>query len=703
MAYGLDISAGVLTRVGDGRDERPKSVPLVVAPVPEGGLESAGRSLASASTVDVDGVTYAVGSDATAIATATDDEPRELLANGTPVDEPYTRPALKTLLDVVVSERVDGRGCYTTVGTLVGHETTDGHDPIVGSVLAERPGDWAPIDRGFAVVYDQLAADNYTGLGICLDRQTTSVALVYYGVPALALSIPYGGEWVVERAAAEAGTTPERVAAVLEGFALEPDAPTGEVESALARAYDALVGKVADAIRAQADASDVEPGLAIPLAIGGERAANGVEHLFGGRFDASNLPFFVRGVRLADEPAESAARGALAVARDGVTGDGGIAVADSSAAEADDGVTLLFDESLEDGHETAPADAAVDELFERIADRDGEIRSITADLESVASDLAALEAESDTHASDEAVAALETSLDNLSTDLEGLDEVGAIETDLEEIADRGGTLETELEVLQTDLRGLDDRLDRLEPGQMGSRPASRRRRAGPSASRTGSKRSRSGRSRGSTPSNPRLRIESARSTNGRTSGRTNLRNEYSAWTRSPRRSTTWRPQSSPRPVEEPIDRPRSMRSGRTSSRYGLTRPKPPPLPSSPRSLLAVARVSSLELSSRSPVRPRSASQRSSSAYCCSRERCYWGGSLGRAHSSRIPSSFTFGAPTTSTVLLSTALSRLQDSGGTTRNSCLVSSITSRSSSRSIVTSTVPSRTTYSSSCSFWRW
>jgi len=162
--------------------------------------------------------------------------------------------------------------------------------------------------KGFAVVYDQLAADNYTGLGICLESQTTSAALAYYGVPAMAVTIAKGREWIVERAAGETGHAPAQVAGVLEEFVLDPDAAAGDIENALAGAYDALVAELIDAVRAEADETDVQQGLSVPIAIGGDGAIEGVEFLVGGRFDAAALPFSVRGVRLADGPAESAVR-----------------------------------------------------------------------------------------------------------------------------------------------------------------------------------------------------------------------------------------------------------------------------------------------------------------------------------------------------------------------------------------------------------
>jgi len=187
MHYGLDIGPGAIRAATDAGDGPTiDSIPPVVVPVDEGDLEAAGPSGAG-STVRVDGTTHAVGAAARAVAdadVAANTEPESLFAAGVPATETAVDAptALNALLDDVMGDATDGRLCYTTPGSLVDAAVpTDAHREAVESALADRGVDATPISKGFAVVYDQLAADNYTGLGICLESQTTSAALAYYG------------------------------------------------------------------------------------------------------------------------------------------------------------------------------------------------------------------------------------------------------------------------------------------------------------------------------------------------------------------------------------------------------------------------------------------------------------------------------------------------------------------------------------------
>jgi len=524
MHYGLDIGPGAIRAATDAGDGPTiDSIPPVVVPVDEGDLEAAGPSGAG-STVRVDGTTHAVGAAARAVAdadVAANTEPESLFAAGvlateTAVDAPT---ALNALLDDVMGDATDGRLCYTTPGSLVDAAVpTDAHREAVESALADRGVDATPISKGFAVVYDQLAADNYTGLGICLESQTTSAALAYYGVPAMAVTIAKGREWIVERAAGETGHAPAQVAGVLEEFVLDPDAAAGDIENALAGAYDALVAELIDAVRAEADETDVQQGLSVPIAIGGDGAIEGVEFLVGGRFDAAALPFSVRGVRLADGPAESAVRGALAAARDDVEADDAVTWSESATnsdgtggvpntadvtagAERAQQTELTFDEAEAGDVASDREDDAIDQLFDRLANRDDEVRSVrerlealSEDLESVeegtvaadevdefderlesfADDLSDLAAESETHASDSAVASLDAEIDRLDDELEALsDALTAIEDDIDDsddaladvastAADERADLDDRLTDLAGDLEAATDRMATID-------------------------------------------------------------------------------------------------------------------------------------------------------------------------------------------------------------------------------------------------
>ncbi|ELZ10302.1 hypothetical protein [Natrialba aegyptia] len=505
MDYGLDIGADAI-RLASGQPASPSVASTPALVLATSALEATPPA-GDAELVETADAAYRVGSDALAAAEAEDDEPESLFRNGVLPPAPHGDAAFAALVESVFAEQetqgqaqaqsaeTGGRLYYTIPGTLVdAGAPTDAHRETVASTLetvVNRHGDEnknesesgggdrnedefgvgvTPISRGFAVVYDQFAADNYTGLGICLGPQTTSVALAYYGVPVLAFAVPRGTDWIVDRAADETGHTPERVHSVLETFELDPDADTGPIERALAAAFDDLVGELGDALGVQATEADLQRGVAVPIAVAGSGAVEGLEFLLGGRFDAAGLPLSIRGVRLADDPESSPARGALAAAADEVEPyedviwddgpkDGPSAEVPESertapAAQADD-ATLSFDDTGTDSAAVGDAaDAAIDTLFDRLANRDDEIQGLTADLEGLETTVEIelervreriddLEAASDDRAEADTVAALESTVESLS----------------ERASDREDEIDTALETAETRVDGVAGRLE----------------------------------------------------------------------------------------------------------------------------------------------------------------------------------------------------------------------------------------------------
>ncbi|WP_049923340.1 hypothetical protein [Halopiger djelfimassiliensis] len=498
MIVGLDIGTDAIRSAVDGADGPAiESVPAIVLPVTESTLESASLSPADGRLVEAGETTYVVGSDAAAVAETVDAEPQPLFSTERLASEGDIELALETIVDSVLTASSSDRLCYTLSGTPVdAEEPATSHRETIESVIAD-PDSTTPISKGFAVVYDQLEGDNFTGLGICIGAQVTSATLAYYGVPAMSVSIGTGSDWIVERAAGETGHDPAKVRDVLEAFDLDPDAATGGIERALAQAHDDFVGDLADAIREAADEGDVQQGLSVPIAVGGTGAVEGIEYLLGGRFDAANLPFSIRGVRRADDPATSAARGALAAARDDVdvdedglwsdpesnatspaSGDGktGPSPPDTEAetvdvrvpgAAADDRQSRSFDTGCS-ADDAARADDAIEQLFDRLANRDDEIRSIDAAVDDLSESLGDLE---DRTPSTDDVTALEERLDDLGDRAETLEErtagfgerLSALEsrpdeTTLSAVTDDVESLEAAIESVRSDLEAVEGQL-----------------------------------------------------------------------------------------------------------------------------------------------------------------------------------------------------------------------------------------------------
>ena len=502
MNFGLDIGTGAIRSAsGDARSDGGVDTYPAVTLALEEDVEGVDGEFDQTASFEHGDTTYLVGRAATRAAEELDRSPTPLFSNGVlEVGEP-TQRALEQLISTALGEDSIDRLCYTTPGTIVdADEPTDVHRSTVATALEKQAVSTTAISKGFAVIYDQLAEDNYTGLGVCIESHSTSLALSYYGVPVLACTLAKGRSWIAEQAAAQTGHAPDQVDSVLSAFTLDPSAAGGGIERALAQAHDALAAALIEALEAQAAKADLQQGLSVPLAVAGDGAVEGIEFLLGGRFDAADLPVSVRGVRLAQAPGAAPARGALAAARDDVDayeavtwGEGGSnpsgAVdsagtddtdvvqasarssrrADAGGADGDRRSTLSFDEdAAAEGADTGGD--PITELFDRLGSREEAVDAVAEDLESVAGDLDAVCSTIDTV--EEAVTRLEADLSSLE------DETATIESRLEttastaESASEGvasnrevvDSLEEELASAESTLESVADDITALEDG-----------------------------------------------------------------------------------------------------------------------------------------------------------------------------------------------------------------------------------------------
>lgn len=399
-----------------------------------------------------------VGEDSLEFVVEVDAEPESFF------DDALVDDALETVLSSLLEDVPTETLYYTTPGTIVDADTSvTAHREAVESILSRLGFEATPVNTGVAVVYGELEADNRTGLGVCVEEGATSVALVYYGVPVLTFSLPFGGDWLLTHTVARTDHPREEVARALEDFVLDPTVADDPLENTLAEAYDALAAEVIDAIRTQAADGDLDRGLAVPVVVGGECAVDGLEFLLGGRFDDAGLPLSIQEVTLADDPAWSAARGALAAARDGVDGLEDVVWDAGHADDADSGATLAFEESAVGG---VPADeTVVEELFERLEDLEYVERweGLEADVDALEARFADLadeleELDDGSH---------EEGLEDLTEHLEDhRDRIAALEDDLASLSESVSdddleAIETRLETLESRLTGFSGRFEEL--------------------------------------------------------------------------------------------------------------------------------------------------------------------------------------------------------------------------------------------------
>jgi hypothetical protein len=235
-------------------------------------------------------------------------------------DEQSAIPMIKLIIEQVVGEpeRPDERLFFSTPADPIDSDlSTLYHQKTLESILADQGYDPEPINEGMAVIYSELADNDFTGLGISFGAGMTNVCLAYYAVPVMRFSIARGGDWIDEQAAQATGTPVDKVTQTKEeDFHLDFTTDVGGVEGALSIYYDNLLDYVIENIQRETDEEDVEEGLDVPVVVtGGTSRPDGFEALFEERLSEADIPFSISGVSRASDPMYSVASGALVAAR----------------------------------------------------------------------------------------------------------------------------------------------------------------------------------------------------------------------------------------------------------------------------------------------------------------------------------------------------------------------------------------------------
>jgi len=271
--------------------------------------------------IEKDGKVYVLGDDALNFANIFNQETRRPMSQGIiSSDEKSAIPMMKLIIEQVVgSPNHPGEKLYfsSPADPIDSELSTLYHQKTIQSFLEDMDYDAEPINEGMAVIYCDLADNDFTGLGISFGAGMTNVCLSYYAVPVMKFSVARGGDWIDTQAAQATGTKVDKVTSTKEDdFKLDFETDIGGVKGALNIYYENLLDYVIEKIQSEVDEEDIEEGLDVPVVVtGGTSMPDGFTELFERHLEDANIPFSVSGVRHVDEPMYSVARGALVAAR----------------------------------------------------------------------------------------------------------------------------------------------------------------------------------------------------------------------------------------------------------------------------------------------------------------------------------------------------------------------------------------------------
>jgi hypothetical protein len=234
--------------------------------------------------------------------------------------EPNGTAILRQLLTTLLGEQ-DGRKkslCYSVPGAPVNasHSVTY-HEATVTQLLTDMGYKVATINEGLAVVLSELEATNFTGIGISCGGGMCNICLAYLSIPVFSFSILKGGDFIDESAASVSGEGATRVRAVKEQSFHFNGFYKDTLKQALTVYYDDMIQCLADALKEYLSTARNVPRLDRPVPIvisGGSSMPEGFRERFEKLLAPEHLPIAISEIRMAADPLNSTAHGALVAA-----------------------------------------------------------------------------------------------------------------------------------------------------------------------------------------------------------------------------------------------------------------------------------------------------------------------------------------------------------------------------------------------------
>jgi hypothetical protein len=261
------------------------------------------------------------GNDAQKFAEVFHVETRRPMRNGVlNPQEPHSLAVLRSIVTKLAGKAaVEGQKAYFSVPAAT--EGEEGyrayHEASIRQILGELDYDPTPIEEGLAVVFGELESSNFTGIGISCGSGLCNICLAVMSVPVISFSVGKAGDFIDTQAALVTGDLATRTRVFKEQSFNLNGLGKDRVKNALTVYYDEVIVNLVNALRDHIAAAQRLPKLdqAIPLVLsGGTASPKGFLEAFGRVMKAQDFPLKISELRVAADPLNSTARGALMAA-----------------------------------------------------------------------------------------------------------------------------------------------------------------------------------------------------------------------------------------------------------------------------------------------------------------------------------------------------------------------------------------------------
>ena len=190
------------------------------------------------------------------------------------------------------------------------------HSSVIAGALKNLGYIPKEMNEGHAVVFSELAENDFTGIGISFGGGMVNVCVSYKTIPAVAFSTSRAGDWIDKNVAQALGIKPNRATALKEkGVDLKN--PKSREEEAVAIYYRNLISYTLKNIKEKFESAEQLPQFPDPVDIvcsGGTSLAVGFIDIFKDELKNIDFPIPINDARLAEDPLTATSKGCLLAA-----------------------------------------------------------------------------------------------------------------------------------------------------------------------------------------------------------------------------------------------------------------------------------------------------------------------------------------------------------------------------------------------------
>lgn len=213
---------------------------------------------------------------------------------------------------------------YSVPANAINEETdADYHTKVLESIFKAYESDTNfkvnanPINEGLALVYAELKASNYTGIGISFGAGMVNLCYSMFGVPVFTFAIVNSGDWIDKMAAKATGDSATFINQEKTKVDLSKASPDNLVERAIQTQYRIMIEKTVNGIKKGLGEAGKKARSDKPVDVviaGGTSMPKGFDTLFKDVISQADLSISIGNIVRPDDPLFSVARGCLIAA-----------------------------------------------------------------------------------------------------------------------------------------------------------------------------------------------------------------------------------------------------------------------------------------------------------------------------------------------------------------------------------------------------